>query len=70
MATITYRTTDDKKIKLAQLAEEKDISVNKVLDELVTTAITERDAFLRFSARAKRGNPVEALAILSSKASN
>jgi hypothetical protein len=68
VATITFRTTDDKKIKLAQIAAEQDISVNKVLDELVTIAITERDTFLRFSARAKRGNPEYALDLLSSKA--
>jgi hypothetical protein len=68
MATITFRTTEDKKDRLAQLAKEKDISVNKVIDELVTIALTERDAFLRFSARAKRGNPAEALKILAMKA--
>ena len=29
MATITYRTTDDKKEKLAALAKDQDISINK-----------------------------------------
>jgi hypothetical protein len=68
MATITYRTTEDKKDRLTQLAAEQDISVNKVIDELVTIALTERDAFLRFSARAQRGNPKQALDILARKA--
>lgn len=68
MATITYRTTDEKREKLAALAEEQQISVNKVLDELVTIALTEREAFLRFSARAAKGNAKEALNILRSKA--
>jgi transcriptional antiterminator len=68
MATITYRTTEEKRNKLAQLAAEQNVSVNKVIDELVTVAITERDAYIRFSARANRGNPDRVLEILRSKA--
>ena len=68
MATITYRTTDEKKEKLAALASEQHISVNKVLDELVTIAITERDVFARFQVRASRGNALKALDVLRSKA--
>ena len=67
MATITYRTTDDKRNRLAELASEQAVSVNKVIDELVTIALTEREAYLRFSARASRGNPETALEILRSK---
>lgn len=67
MATITYRTTDEKRDKLAQLANEQHVSVNKIIDELVTIALTERDAYLRFSVRASRGNPKTALEILRSK---
>ncbi len=67
MATITYRTTDDKRNRLAELASEQAISVNKVIDELVTIALTEREAYLRFSARASRGNSETALEILRSK---
>ena len=64
MATITYRTTDEKRNKLAALANEQHTSVNKLLDELVTIAITERDAFFRFSVRAQQGNPKRALELL------
>lgn len=67
MATITYRTTDDKKDKLTVLASEQKISVNKFIDELVTIALTERDAYLRFTARAKQGTPELAVKILRSK---
>lgn len=67
MATITYRTTNEKRDKLAQMAKEQDISVNKMLDELVTIALTERDAFMRFSARASQGDANQALEILRSK---
>lgn len=68
MATITYRTTDDKKEKLAALAKDQHISINKVIDELVTVAVTERDAYTRFQVRAVRGNAKTALDILNSKA--
>jgi hypothetical protein len=68
MATITYRTTDDKKEKLAALAKDQDISINKVIDELVTVAVTEREAFTRFQIRAARGNVTNALNVLHSKA--
>ena len=68
MATITYRTTDEKKEKLSALASEQHISVNKVLDELVTIAITERDAFARFQVRSISGDADKALDILNSKA--
>jgi hypothetical protein len=68
MATITYRTTDDKKEKLAALAKDQNISINKVIDELVTVAVTEREAFTRFQIRAARGNATNALNVLHSKA--
>lgn len=70
MATITYRTTEEKRNKLAEMAEEQNISVNKLLDDFVTIALTEREAYLRFTARASRGNPEKALEILRSKATD
>ena len=68
MATITYRTTDDKKEKLAALAKDQQISINKVIDELVTIAVTERDTFTRFQVRAARGDAKAALEVLNAKA--
>ena len=70
MATISYRTTDEKRNKLADLAKEQAVSVNRIIDELVTIALTERDAYLRFTARASKGDPKRALDILKSKASD
>lgn len=63
------RTTDEKYSKLTSLAEEQNTSVNKVIDELVTIALTEREAYMRFTRRAQRGNAKNALDILESKAS-
>ena len=70
MATITYRTTDEKRERLSKLADEQSISVNKLIDELVTIALTERDTYLRYSARAKNGNPEKALEILHSRSTD
>ena len=55
MATITYRTSDEKRDRLAILAAENNMSLNKTIDEMVTIALTERDSYIRFSARASRG---------------
>lgn len=68
MATITYRTTEEKKDKLAILASQQCISVNKMIDELVTIAITEREVYTRFQTRAAMGNAKKALTTLKSKA--
>lgn len=70
MAIITYRTTDDKKEKLAALAKDQQISINKVIDDLVTIAITERETFARFESRASRGNSTKDLDILRSKSTD
>ena len=67
MATITYRTTEEKRNKLAEIASAQNISVNKLIDEFVTIALTEREAYIRFAARAERGDPEKALELLRSK---
>ncbi len=70
MATITYRTTEEKRNKLAAIASAQNISVNKLLDEFVTIALTERESYLRFAARAERGNPQQGLEILRSRSTD
>lgn len=56
MATLTYRTTDGKAERLKALAAQKNISLNKLLDELATYAIAGFDAETRFHVRAARGS--------------
>lgn len=56
MATITLRVTDTKADKLKKLAEKMNVSVNKLLDELTTVAITNEETQTRFQIRAARGN--------------
>lgn len=64
MATLTIRIPDDKHERLKELASSKGISVNKLIEELSTIALTEFDAETRFKAMATRGNPEMGLKIL------
>lgn len=65
MKTLTLRLPDDKHERLRQLARHKDMSMNKLLDELSTAALAEFDAETRFRARAALGSPEKALRLLA-----
>jgi predicted transcriptional regulator len=64
MANLTIRLPDDKHNRLKELAHVKGISVNKLIEELSTIALTEFDAYTRFKAMAAIGNPEAGLKIL------
>ncbi|MBD2655428.1 toxin-antitoxin system HicB family antitoxin [Synechocystis salina LEGE 06155] len=64
MGTLTIRMPDDKHSRLKQLAESRGISVNKLVEELSTIALTEFDAYNRFRLMAARGNVTEGLRLL------
>jgi len=64
MSTPTIRLPDDKHARLRQLAKHRDISVNKLVEELATISIAEFDAESRFCALAARGSAKKGLAIL------
>ncbi len=64
MSTLTIRLPDDKHARLRQLARHRDMSVNKLVEELATISIAEFDAESRFRALAARGSAVEGLEIL------
>nr|WP_243418705.1 toxin-antitoxin system HicB family antitoxin [Synechocystis sp. PCC 6803] len=55
---------DDKHSRLKQLAESRGISVNKLVEELSTIALTEFDAYNRFRLMAARGSVTEGLKLL------
>jgi predicted transcriptional regulator len=65
MATLTIRIPDDKHTRLKELAQTRGISINKLMEELSTIAITEFDTYTRFKAMATTGNPEEGLRILA-----
>lgn len=64
MSTLTIRLPDDKHARLRQLAKHRDISVNKLVEELATISIAEFDAESRFRALAARGSAEKGIAIL------
>ena len=64
MSTLTIRLPDDKHARLRQLAKHRDISVNKLVEELATISIAEFDAESRFRALAARGSARKGLALL------
>jgi len=64
MSMITIRLPDDKHARLRQLAKHREISVNKLIEELATISIVEFDAESRFRALSAKGSPEEGLAIL------
>jgi predicted transcriptional regulator len=64
MATLTIRLPDDKHARLKQLAEHRQISMNKLMEELSSVALAQFDAELRFRARAARGSAEDGLRLL------
>jgi predicted DNA-binding protein len=64
MSTLTIRLPDEKHERLKALARANAVSINKLIDELATVALANFDARVRFEARARRGNPTRALALL------
>ena len=55
---------EEKHNRLKILAKQQGISVNKLIEELSTVALSEFDTFTRFKIRAMKGSPKEGLALL------
>jgi len=64
MTTLTIRMPADKRERLKALARARKMSVNKLIDELATVALANHDAFVRFQALAREGDPARALELL------
>ncbi len=65
MSTLTIRLAEEKHVRLRQLAEPQGVSMNKLIDELATIALTQFDAETRFRARASAGSAAKELRVLS-----
>ena len=52
MTTLTIRLPDDTHARLRQLAKQRKMSLNKLIEELSTMALTQFEAETRFRARA------------------
>ena len=64
MGSLHLRIPDEKHQRLRELAKSRNISVNKLLEELTTMALTEYDLETRFKLRASRGSTEKALLVL------
>jgi len=64
MATMTIRLPDEKHERLKQLAEKRGLSLNKLIEEWSTVALTEFDAEARFRLLAAKGDARKALRVI------
>ncbi|MCR4378920.1 MAG: type II toxin-antitoxin system HicB family antitoxin [Rhodospirillales bacterium] len=64
MRTMTIRLQDEKHKRLKALAVRRGVSLNKLIEEFSTIALTEFDAETRFRARVAKGDRKRALALL------
>lgn len=64
MSVITLRLPADKHERLRQIAKQRGISVNRLLDEVTTIALAQHDAEAQFRAAAASGSGERGLAIL------
>lgn len=64
MATLTIRLPDAVRDRLAAMAVQRGVSVNKLMEELSVRALTEHDTEMRFRLRAARGKVEHGLAVL------
>jgi predicted DNA-binding protein len=55
MSALTIRMPDEKYNRLKQLSAARNVSMNRLVDEMATIMLTEFDAETRFAARAERG---------------
>lgn len=64
MSVVTLRIPDAKHERLRQLAAARHTSVNRLLDELATIALTQHDLTVQFQTAAGSGDPKRGLELL------
>ncbi len=64
MVTLTIRLSDEKHERLRQMAKQRKISINKLMEEMSTATLAQFDAEVRFRALARKGSSKEGLKIL------
>ena len=64
MATLTIRIPDAHRDRLAAMAAQRGLSVNKLMEELSVRALTEHDTEMRFRLCASRGDKALGLKLL------
>ena len=64
MTTLTIRLPDDTHARLRQLAKQRKVSLNKLIEELSTIALTQFEDETHFRARAPQGSVATGLQLL------
>ena len=64
MGTLTVRLPDDKHDRLKSLAAHRNVSINKLMEELSTQALAEFDSEVRFRALASVGRTKKGIDLL------
>jgi hypothetical protein len=64
MSTLTIRIPESKHDRLRSLAKARGMSINRLMDQLATSALTQYDTETRFQALARRGSRRRGLALL------
>ena len=64
MSTLTIRLPADSHGRLKEIARQRGMSMNKLIEELSTVAIAQHDAETRFRVMAARGSVEEGLRVL------
>ena len=63
--TLTIRIPESKHDRLRSLAKARGMSINRLMDELATSALTQHDTEKRFRSLAGRGSRKRGLALLN-----
>lgn len=64
MSVVTLRISDSKHARLKELAASRHTSVNRLLDELATIALTQHDLTVQWRAAAQSGDRARGLELL------
>jgi hypothetical protein len=62
---LTLRIPQDKHERLRQVAQRRNISLNRLVDEVTTQLLVEEDAYTRWQARRARGSRERGLELLA-----
>ena len=65
MATLTIRLPDAHRDRLTAMAEERGMSMEKLVEELLVRALAEHDTEVRFQTRTARGDTGRGLKLLA-----
>ncbi len=55
MSALTIRLPDDKHRRLKELSKQRQVSINRIIEEMTTLMLADFDAETRFQLRASRG---------------